>query len=236
MTITLNLEELASSGLIDSSWVAPLTPVQGVLDEIAVKLNHELEQGIHFFPAPENIMRAFQLPFMDVRVLILGQDPYPTPGDAVGLSFSVSPTQAVIPRSLKNIFIEMSSDLGCQQPATGDLTPWVMQGVMLLNRVLTVRAGEAGSHRKWGWEKVTEQAIRALDERESSLVAVLWGNDAACAKEFLSHSLVIKSAHPSPFSATRGFFGSKPFSSINKFLIEAGANQIVWGNSTGDIN
>lgn len=235
MTITLNLEELASSGRIDSSWVAPLTPVQSDLDDIATKLNQELEQGNMFSPSVENIMRAFQLPFEQVRVLILGQDPYPTPGDAVGLSFSVSPTQKVIPRSLRNIFTEMSSDLGCQPPATGDLTPWVSQGVMLLNRVLTVRAGKAGSHRKWGWEKVTEQAIRALDERELPLAAVLWGNDAASAEEFLPHSLVLKSAHPSPFSATRGFFGSKPFSRVNMFLIGAGVNHIVWGNSKVDI-
>ena len=228
MTLTLNLEALADSGRIDPSWVEPLSPVQSVLDDIATKLNQEREQGCTYFPSPENIMRAFQLPFEQVRVLIVGQDPYPTPGDAVGLSFSVSPHQSVLPRSLKNIFTEMCSDIGCQQPASGDLSPWGAQGVMLLNRVLTVRSGEAGSHRKWGWEKVTEQAIRALDERATPLVAVLWGNDAATAKEFLPHSMVLESAHPSPLSASRGFFGSQPFSKVNKELTNFGLKPINW--------
>lgn len=228
MTLTLNLEELAKSGRIDPSWIEPLLPVQGVLDEIAVKLNEELVQENKFFPAAENIMRAFQLPFEGVRVLFVGQDPYPTPGDAVGLSFSVSSKQPVIPRSLRNIFTELCSDMGCQQPASGDLSPWVTQGVMLLNRVLTVRSGEAGSHRKWGWEKVTEQAIRALDERATPLVAVLWGNDAATAKEFLSHSIVLESAHPSPLSASRGFFGSRPFSKVNQELELLGQRPVDW--------
>ena len=228
MTLTLNLEELAAKGLIDPSWVEKLIPVQVVLDEIATKLNQELELGNQFFPSPENIMRAFQLPFEQVRVLILGQDPYPTPGDAVGLSFSVSPNQAVIPRSLKNIYTELCSDIGCPLPATGDLSPWVSQGVMLLNRVLTVRSGQAGSQRKWGWEKVTEQAIRALDARELPLVAVLWGNDAATAKEFLPHSVVLESAHPSPLSASRGFFGSRPFSRVNHELMCLGKMPINW--------
>ena len=228
MTLTLNLEELAKSGRIDPSWVEPLSPVQGVLDEIALKLNEELEQDNQFFPAVENIMRAFQLPFEQVRVLIVGQDPYPTPGDAVGLAFSVSPEQSMLPRSLKNIFAELSADIGNQPPVSGDLTPWASQGVMLLNRVLTVRVGEAGSHRKWGWEKVTEQAIRALDERATSLVAVLWGNDAATVKEFLLHSIVLESAHPSPLSASRGFFGSRPFSKVNKELETLGQKPINW--------
>lgn len=228
MTLTLNLEALADLGRIDPSWVAPLTPVQLFLDEIATKLNHELVLGNQFFPESENIMRAFQLPFEQVRVLIVGQDPYPTPGDAVGLSFSVSPDRVVLPRSLKNIFTELSSDIGGQPPASGDLTPWTTQGVLLLNRVLTVRSGVAGSHRKWGWEKVTEQAIRALDAREQSLVTVLWGNDAASAREFLPHSIVIESTHPSPLSASRGFFGSRPFSKVNKELEYLGQKPINW--------
>lgn len=228
MTLTLNLEELASTGAIDPSWVEPLAPVQGGLDEIALKLKEETGQGKLFFPATENIMRVFQLPFGEVRVLIVGQDPYPTPGDAVGLSFSVSPELTVLPRSLKNIFTELSADMGVQLPASGDLTPWASQGVMLLNRVLTVRSGETGSHRKWGWEKITEQAIRALDARESPLVAVLWGNDAATAKEFLKNSVVLESAHPSPLSASRGFFGSRPFSKVNQELEIMGQKPINW--------
>ena len=228
MTLTLNLEDLAASQRIDQSWVEPLSPVQSVLDEIAHKLSREIDLGKQFFPATENIMRAFKLPFESVRVLILGQDPYPTPGDAVGLSFSVSPEQAVLPRSLNNIYSELCSDIGCQKPSSGDLTPWVSQGVLLLNRVLTVRSGEAGSHRRWGWEKVTEQALRALDARDSPLVALLWGNDATAAKEFLSHAVVLESAHPSPLSASRGFFGSRPFSRANTALKELGQEPINW--------
>lgn len=229
MTLSLNLEELAASGSIDPSWIEPLAPMQGVLDEIAPKLSREIEQGNKFFPAPENIMRSFQIPFHDVAVVIVGQDPYPTPGDAVGLSFSVSPEQKVLPRSLTNIFRELCSDIGCDKPASGDLTPWTQQGVLLLNRVLTVRSGQAGSHRGIGWEAVTEQALRALDQRvEQGLVSVLWGNDALSARPFLSRSTVIISAHPSPLSASRGFFGSKPFSTVNAALKEMGKTPINW--------
>jgi uracil-DNA glycosylase len=229
MTLTLNLEELAANGLIDSSWVAVLNPVQADLDNISVRLNSELEHGHQFLPVAENIMRAFQLPFDSVRVVIVGQDPYPTPGDAVGLSFSVSPERTALPRSLKNIFTELQSDLGCDQPVNGDLTPWVIQGVLLLNRVLSVHAGEAGSHRGIGWEQVTQQALSALNARaEKRIVAVLWGNDAIASENFLSNAVIIKSAHPSPLSASRGFFGSTPFSKVNNVLIELGQTPINW--------
>ena len=165
MTFTLNLEELARQGLIDASWVKPLQPVQELLEHLALTLAEESTRGIHIFPAQENIMRAFIVPFEDVKVVIVGQDPYPTPGDAVGLSFSVAPERKNLPRSLKNIFAELHSDLGCEVPACGDLSPWTQQGVLLLNRVLTVRSGEIGSHRGIGWEQVTEQALRALNNR-----------------------------------------------------------------------
>lgn len=229
MTLTLNLEELARQGLIDASWVEPLQPVQELLEHLTLTLAEESAGGIQNFPAPENIMRAFTVPFDDVKVVIVGQDPYPTPGDAVGLSFSVSPERQNLPRSLKNMFAELHSDLGCEVPACGDLSPWVQQGVLLLNRVLTVRSGEAGSHRSIGWEQVTEEALRALNERmNKTLVAVLWGNDAIAAKQFLSNAIVIESAHPSPLSASRGFFGSKPFSKANTALIELGQAPIDW--------
>lgn len=229
MTLTLNLEELAGQGLIDPSWVEPLQPVQEVLGHIALTLAEESARGIHIFPGPENIMRAFAVPFDDVKVVIVGQDPYPTHGDAVGLSFSVAPERQNLPRSLKNMFAELHSDLGCEVPASGDLSPWVQQGVLLLNRVLTVRASEAGSHRRIGWEQVTEKALRALNERVNKpLVAVLWGNDAITTKQFLSNAIVIESAHPSPLSASRGFFGSKPFSKANTALIELGQTPIDW--------
>ena len=229
MTITLNLEELAQQGIIDSSWVEVLAPVQEVLNQIAFYLKKELADGNQVFPAPENILRAFKTPFEKVRVVILGQDPYPTPGDAVGLSFSVAPEQLTLPRSLKNIFTELQTDICSNQPANGDLQHWVDQGVMLLNRVLTVRAGEAGSHRGIGWEQVTECALTALNGRTgSTLVALLWGNDAISAKPFLTEAVVIESVHPSPLSASRGFFGSKPFSKVNTALEKLGQAPINW--------
>lgn len=229
MTSTLNLEELAQQGLIDESWVEPLQPVQAILNQIALKLDQESELGHAVFPAPENIMRAFKTPFDKVKVVIVGQDPYPTPGDAVGLSFSVAPERHDLPRSLKNIFTELHADIGCDAPARGDLSPWTEQGVMLLNRVLTVRAGEAGSHRGMGWGQITEQALKALNNRAGTpLVAVLWGNDAMTVKQFLNNAVVIESAHPSPLSASRGFFGSKPFSKVNTALTVLGYTPIEW--------
>ena len=233
MTINLTLEDLANKGLIDSSWVNQLLPVQSVLDQIAQRLNQEIDAGEQILPSSSNILRAFTIPYDLVKVVIVGQDPYPTPGDAVGLSFSVSPERHDLPRSLKNIFSELHADLGCDLPATGDLSPWAEQGVMLLNRVLTVRSGEAGSHRGIGWEQVTEQALRALNDRVNKpLAAVLWGNDAKSATEFLSKSVVIESAHPSPLSASRGFFGSRPFSKVNTALVEAGQTPINWSLPT----
>jgi uracil-DNA glycosylase len=229
MTITFNLEEFAQQGLIDSSWVKVLAPVQEHLSQIALKLDKDLADGLQVFPAPESIMRAFRTPFEKVKVVILGQDPYPSTGDAVGLAFSVAPEQLTLPRSLKNIFTELQADIACDQPANGDLQPWTRQGVFLLNRVLTVRAGEAGSHRGIGWEQVTECALSALNGRtENKLVAVLWGNDAIATKPYLANAEVIESVHPSPLSASRGFFGSKPFSKVNNALVELGQTPINW--------
>ena len=233
MTINLTLEDLANKGFIDSSWVNQLLPVQSVLDQIAQRLNQEVDAGEQILPSSSNILRAFTIPYDLVKVVIVGQDPYPTPGDAVGLSFSVSPERHDLPRSLKNIFSELHADLGCDLPATGDLSPWTEQGVMLLNRVLTVRSGEAGSHREIGWEQVTEQALSALNDRVNKpLAAVLWGNDAKSATEFLSNSVVIESAHPSPLSASRGFFGSRPFSKVNTALVNSGQTPINWSLPT----
>ena len=229
MTFTLNLEELAGQGLIHPSWVEPLNPAQESLDRVAKFIEQELVAGSQVFPPQQNIMRAFKIPFEDVKVVIVGQDPYPTPGDAVGLSFSVAPERFQLPRSLNNIFKELQSDLGVELPASGDLSPWATQGVLLLNRVLTVHSGEAGSHRGIGWEQVTEQALRTLNGRDGKpLVAVLWGNDANASKDFLSNADVIESAHPSPLSASRGFFGSRPFSRVNTTLIELGYDPINW--------
>ena len=193
-------------------------------------LRAEIAAGHRYLPAGPNVLRAFTFPFNQVRVLIVGQDPYPTPGHAVGLSFSVAADVRPLPRSLENIFSEYGKDLGYPPPATGDLTPWAERGVMLLNRVLTVRPGNPASHRGKGWEAVTECAIRALVARERPLVAVLWGRDASTLKPMLDGSgcVAIESPHPSPLSASRGFFGSRPFSRANELLEEMGADPIDW--------
>ena len=191
-------------------------------------LRAELSAGHRYLPAGPNVLRAFTFPLDEVKVLIVGQDPYPTPGHAVGLSFSVAPDVRPLPRSLDNIFKEYRDDLGHPLPSTGDLTPWCEQGVMLLNRVLTVRPGTPASHRGKGWEAVTECAIRALVARRKPLVAVLWGRDASTLKPMLDDTAVIESPHPSPLSASRGFFGSKPFSRANELLIQRGAEPVDW--------
>jgi uracil-DNA glycosylase len=193
-------------------------------------LRAEIAAGHGYLPAGQNVLRAFTFPFESVRVLIVGQDPYPTPGHAMGLSFSVAPDVRPLPRSLANIFTEYASDLGHPQPACGDLTPWSQRGVMMLNRVLTVRPGTPASHRGKGWEAVTECAIAALVARPEPLVAVLWGRDAATLKPMLTDGgcMTIESVHPSPLSASRGFFGSRPFSRANELLAQKGAEAIDW--------
>jgi uracil-DNA glycosylase len=175
------------------------------------------------------VLRAFKQPFDGVRVLIVGQDPYPTPGNPVGLSFSVAPEVTRLPPSLVNIFREYSEDLGYPAPSNGDLTPWTQRGVLLLNRVLTVQPGQPGSHRGKGWEEVTEQAIRALAARQAEpLVAILWGRDARTLVPLLDGVPCIESAHPSPYSAASGFFGSRPFSRASQLLARAGGEPVDW--------
>lgn len=216
--------------LVEPGWARALEPVAPKVRELGEFLRAELAAGHQYLPAGENVLRAFTFPFDAVRVLIVGQDPYPTPGHAVGLSFSVAPDVRPVPRSLVNIFTEYVADLGYPMPATGDLSPWAERGVMLLNRVLTVRPGTPASHRRKGWEAVTECAIRALVARPQPLVAVLWGRDAQTLKPMLVEGgcAVIESVHPSPLSASRGFFGSKPFSRTNELLAQAGAEPIDW--------
>ncbi|MCZ4078451.1 uracil-DNA glycosylase [Rhodococcus sp. H36-A4] len=219
--------------IVESGWATALAPVADRIAAMGDFLRDEIAQGRTYLPSGENVLRAFSRPFAHVRVLVVGQDPYPTPGHAVGLSFSVAPDVRPVPRSLTNIFKEYSNDLGFQTPSSGDLTPWADQGVLLLNRVLTVEPGVAASHRKKGWEAVTEQAIRALVAREeaekpSGLVAILWGRDAATLKPMLGRTPTIESVHPSPLSASRGFFGTKPFSRTNELLIADGYEPIDW--------
>lgn len=213
--------------LIDPGWARALAPVEEEIHKLGAMLRAERDAGRGFLPAGDRILRAFTYPFEQVKVLIVGQDPYPTPGHAMGLSFSVSPGVQP-PRSLVNIYTELVEDCGLPRPTSGDLTPWAQQGVCLLNRVLSVQPGEAGSHRGRGWEQVTDCAIDALVRREAPLVAILWGRDAQNLRPRLGQTPVIESAHPSPLSARRGFFGSRPFSRTNELLVHAGATPIDW--------
>ena len=214
--------------IMHPDWAEALAPVEPRIREMGEFLRAEHAAGRHTLPAGERIFRAFQEPMAAVKVLVVGQDPYPTPGHAMGLSFSVAPDVRPVPRSLQNIYKELHADLGIEPPAHGDLSSWSGQGVMLLNRVLTVQAGSPASHRGKGWEEVTECAIRALGERGRPLVAVLWGRDARGTAAWLGGAPTVESAHPSPLSASRGFFGSRPFSRVNDLLREQGAEPVDW--------
>jgi len=217
--------------LVDPGWARALEPVAGQIAAMGDFLRAETAAGRRYLPAGDAVLRAFAAPFDEVKVLIVGQDPYPTPGHPIGLSFAVDPHVRPIPRSLQNIYRELRDDLGIPTPEHGDLTAWSRQGVMLLNRSLTVRAGASGSHRGKGWEPVTELAIRALVARGKPLVAILWGRDAGTLRPLLGSTPVIASAHPSPLSASSGFFGSKPFSRANALLAEQGAASVDWSLS-----
>jgi uracil-DNA glycosylase len=216
--------------LVEQGWATAMEPVAEQVAQMGQFLRSEIAAGRGYLPAGQNVLRAFTFPFDEVRVLIVGQDPYPTPGHAVGLSFSVAPQVRPLPRSLENIFAEYARDLGHPLPSCGDLTPWAQRGVMLLNRVLTVQPGTPASHRGKGWEPVTECAIRALVARQQPMVAILWGRDASTLKPILAQGdcVAIESPHPSPLSASRGFFGSRPFSRANELLAGMGANPVDW--------
>jgi uracil-DNA glycosylase len=223
-----SLAELAADGSMDAAWATALEPVEDDIHRLGDFLRQETAEGRGYLPAGENVLRAFRAPFRDVRVLIVGQDPYPTPGHPIGLSFAVEKDVRPVPRSLQNIYRELADDLGVTPPEHGDLSAWTDNGVMLLNRVLTVRPGEAASHRGKGWEAVTDHAIRTLVARDQPLVAILWGKDAQGLKPLLGDTPVIESVHPSPLSARRGFFGSKPFSRANELLVRRGAKPVDW--------
>ena len=215
---------------VEAGWARALAPVADTVATMGDFLRSEVAAGRKYLPAGANVLRAFQQPFEDVRVLVVGQDPYPTPGHAVGLSFSVAPDVRPLPKSLQNIFREYVDDLGHPPPTSGDLTPWTERGVLLLNRVLTVEPGAPGSHRNKGWEKVTEQAVQALVDRiDQPLVAILWGRDARSLRALLGDEVpAVESAHPSPMSANSGFFGSRPFSKVNEYLEELGDDPVDW--------
>ena len=216
------------SELVAPDWAEALAPVEPVIARMGDFLRGELAAGREYLPAGPDVLRAFTRPLADVKVLVVGQDPYPTPGHAVGLSFSVAPDVRPLPRSLVNIYAELQSDLGIEPAASGDLTPWFTQGVLLLNRVLTVRTGTPGSHRGKGWEEVTECAIEALVARGGPLVAILWGRDAQSLTPRLAGVTRIASAHPSPLSAHSGFLGSRPFSRANDALETQGCAPVDW--------
>ncbi|MBX7445853.1 MULTISPECIES: uracil-DNA glycosylase [unclassified Arthrobacter] len=229
-----DLAQLPLVELMAPDWAAALAGVEGKLRAVLDFLAAEEAAGHALLPPPSNVLRAFRQPLNGVKVLIVGQDPYPTPGHAVGLSFSVDPRTRPLPRSLVNIYRELESDLGFPPRVHGDLSAWADQGVLLLNRVLTVRAGAAGSHRGKGWEEITTAAVTAVANRRAAdgsrvpLVAVLWGKEAEGVRQYLAGTPVVASAHPSPLSASRGFFGSKPFSRVNQLLREQGALDVTW--------
>lgn len=214
--------------LVAPDWADALAPVEPQIHAMGDFLRAEVAAGRGYLPAGPAVLRAFTRPMAQVRVLVVGQDPYPTPGHAMGLSFSVQPDVRPVPRSLANIFTELTDDVGCPRPSTGDLSPWADRGVMLLNRVLTVRPGAAASHRGKGWEAVTDRAIAALVERGGPLVAVLWGRDAQSLAPALGSVPTVTSAHPSPLSARNGFFGSRPFSRVDELLVAQGADPVDW--------
>lgn len=213
-------------------WAEALAESEADIHAMGDFLRSENAAGRSYLPAGDSIFRAFAEPLSNVKVLIVGQDPYPTPGHPIGLSFAVDPEVRPLPRSLTNIYKELADDLGIAPAAHGDLRAWSQQGVMLLNRVLTVGPGAPASHRGKGWEAITEQAIRALVARDQPLVAILWGRDARNLAPLLSSGraevAIIESAHPSPLSASRGFFGSRPFSRTNELLGQKDIPGIDW--------
>lgn len=214
--------------LVAPDWAEALAPVADDVTRMGEVLRAETAAGRPWLPHGDAVLRAFQEPLAAVKVLVVGQDPYPTPGHAMGLSFSVQPDVRPLPRSLANIYTELESDLGIPRAPHGDLTAWAQQGVLLLNRVLTVGVGAPASHRGKGWERVTEQAIRALVARDQPLVAVLWGRQAQDLQPLLGDTPVVASAHPSPLSASRGFFGSRPFSRVDEHLVAQGSTPVDW--------
>ena len=222
------LRGLVDRGLMASDWAEAMAPVDDRVTALGRFLREELALGRPYLPEGERIFAAFRRPLADVRVLIVGQDPYPTPGHPIGLSFAVERHVRPLPASLRNIYTELASDLSVEPPPHGDLTAWSERGVMLLNRSLTVRPDAPASHAGKGWEEVTGRAISALVDRGGPLVAVLWGRHAQSLIPALGSVPYVASVHPSPLSAHRGFFGSRPFSRVNELLIEQGAEPIDW--------
>jgi uracil-DNA glycosylase len=228
MALNLSPEFLVSTGQVHPSWLPALQDCREELGAVELFISSQIALAVQVLPERQNFFRTLKLPADQVKVVIIGQDPYPTPGHAMGLAFSVPNEVSPFPRSLSNIFTELQSDIGCDRPLNGDLTNWADQGVLLLNRVLTVSSGNVGSHRKKGWEQITLELVHLLVSIRPSVVAVLWGKDAQKLEPAFPAGQVILSAHPSPLSASRGFFGSKPFSSVNSKLQTLGVDPISW--------
>ncbi len=225
------LAGLVEKGLMSPDWAQALAPVDDTVAALGRFLRAEIAAGRGYLPAGDAVFRAFRAPLAQVRVLVVGQDPYPTPGHPIGLSFAVERDVWPLPRSLVNIYTELRADLDVVPPRHGDLSAWADQGVMLLNRVLTVRPGTPASHQKQGWEEVTECAIAALAARAGAgqpVAAILWGRPAQQLQPLLGPIPAVTSPHPSPLSASRGFFGSRPFSRVNALLAEQGAAPVDW--------
>lgn len=219
---------MALDDQVGPGWAAALEPVADDIAAMGDFLRAEQAAGRRFLPRGEDVFASLRMPFDDVRVLVVGQDPYPTPGHPIGLAFAVAPDVRPLPKSLRNIFTELVDDLDVPMPSSGDLTPWVDQGVLLLNRSLTVRPHAPASHRDAGWASVTDHVVDALVARGRPLVAILWGRQAQSVQPRLDGSPAITSPHPSPLSAHRGFFGSRPFSRANALLAEQGAAPVDW--------
>jgi len=221
-------QSMSDQGFIATDWVVPLSATDNILRDLAIKLAERSAQGEVILPEPKVMFRALALPLAEVKVLIIGQDPYPTPGHPNGLAFAANKPVRPLPRSLGNIYKELQADLGIAPVAHPDLSAWQSQGVLLLNQVLSVSAGQAGAHQKFGWAPVIEAILAALNERANPPVAILWGNHAQKLSPSLSNVPQLRSAHPSPLSASRGFFGSKPFSETNRLLSLQGQKPINW--------
>ncbi len=230
MTLDWSVATLVARGEVHESWADALTPVESTLHALVRELS-----GTPFLPDAAQVFRAFRTPLDDVRVLLLGQDPYPTPGHSVGLAFSVGPDVRPLPGSLRNIITELVADVGVSRPESADLSAWANRGVLLLNRTLTVSPGEPLSHRRLGWSTITDSALAALTSRPVPLVALAWGREAQSAlSPYVTREnvTIIDSAHPSPLSASRGFLGSRPFSRANEALVELGAEVVDWSVDT----
>lgn len=222
------LAGLVEKDLVAADWAEALAPVDDRIAAMGLFLREELAAGRGYQPTGDLVFRAFQRPLADVRVLVVGQDPYPNPSHPIGLSFAVERHVRPLPPSLKNIYAELRDDLAIEPPQHGDLSAWADQGVMLLNRSLTVRPHDANSHQGKGWEAITERAIVALAERGGPCAAILWGRHAQSLTPLLGPIPWVESVHPSPLSARKGFFGSKPFSRVNRLLVEQGAEPVDW--------